>query len=64
MVDYRKIVIQVPQLKRGLVWCRNCGASERVDSATALRRGWPKCCGQTMTIDSPDEREVKDKSKC
>lgn len=41
-------------LKRGLVWCRTCRREERVDSADALRNGWPKCCGQTMTIDHPD----------
>lgn len=26
------------------------------DSAAAMRSGWPKCCGATMTIDAPDER--------
>lgn len=45
-----------PKLQRGYVWCRRCGYSERVDSAHALRHGWPKCCGYTMTIDSPEEQ--------
>ena len=45
-----------PKLTRGQVWCRTCGRSERVDSAECFRSGWPKCCGYTMTIDSPDER--------
>lgn len=45
-----------PKLQRGRVWCRTCGRTQRVDSANALRTGWPKCCGYTMTIDAPDER--------
>lgn len=45
-----------PKLARGQVWCRTCGATLKVDPAGALRRGWPKCCGFTMTIDAPDER--------
>lgn len=45
-----------PKLTRGQVWCRTCGATRRVDSAVALRHGWPKCCSYTMTIDAPDER--------
>jgi len=51
-----RIAAEVPQLKRGVVWCTVCGHSERVDSAHALRHGWPKHCGMTMTIDSPAER--------
>ena len=46
----------VPQLARGRVWCSTCGATQRVDSAGALSHGWPKCCGHTMTIDSPEEQ--------
>ena len=45
-----------PKLERGKVWCTVCGRSEKVNSANALRNGWPKCCGYTMTIDSPSER--------
>lgn len=50
-----KIVADVPQLRRGMVWCTVCGHSERVNGAAALRHGWPKHCGMTMTIDAPDE---------
>lgn len=46
-----------PKLERGKVWCRNCGRSEDVVASECLRAGWPKCCGWTMTIDAPDERE-------
>lgn len=45
-----------PSLKRGRVWCTECGRSQWVNSAECLRGGWPKCCGYTMTIDSPEER--------
>lgn len=45
-----------PSLTRGQVWCTVCGSTSYVNSATALRFGWPKCCGYTMTIDSPAER--------
>jgi hypothetical protein len=44
-----------PSLRRGQVWCRSCGATLKVDSAECLRSGWPKCCGETMTIDEPAE---------
>ena len=46
-----------PKLRRGQVWCRECGHTEKVDSAMALRNGWPKHCGYTMTIDAPDEKK-------
>lgn len=55
---HERIAGEVPQIRRGMVWCTTCGASERVDGAHALRHGWPKCCGYTMTIDSPEERAL------
>ena len=36
------------------VWCRICVRSELVDPAECLANGWPKCHGQTMTIDEPE----------
>lgn len=50
------VVRSIPSLARGMVWCRTCGRSQRVDSGVALSHGWPKCCGYTMTIDSPEEQ--------
>lgn len=44
------------KLSRGRVWCRKCARSQSVDPADCLRRGWPECCGETMTIDAPNER--------
>lgn len=51
---HERIAKDVPQIARGMVWCRDCGHSQKVDGAQALRHGWPKCCGRTMTIDRPD----------
>ena len=48
------------KLTRGRVWCVTCGKTRRVDSAQCMQHGWPKCCGQTMTIDSPEERKELD----
>jgi Zn finger protein HypA/HybF involved in hydrogenase expression len=53
-----RVVSEVPQLERGRVWCTTCGRSESVNAAESLRHGWPKCCGYTMTVDSPEERKV------
>lgn len=39
-----------PALQRGLVQCRQCGTHQHVDSAHCLRHGWPKCCGETMLL--------------
>ena len=47
---------KIPQLSRGQVWCRTCGHTEKVDSQNCLSNGWPKHCGYTMTIDSPEEQ--------
>jgi len=55
-MEIESIVSRVPQLRRGIVWCRKCGSSKRVDSGIAMQYGWPKCCSETMTIDSPEER--------
>lgn len=52
----KSVVEDVPQLKRGQVWCVTCGATFKIDAAKCLSKGWPKCCDQTMTIDSPEER--------
>jgi hypothetical protein len=46
------------KLRRGMVWCHTCFRVERVSSAECLATGWPKCCGYTMSIDSPEERKA------
>jgi hypothetical protein len=48
-----------PKLERGTAWCVKCGKCKTVNSADCLRLGWPKCCGYTMTIDSPQERAAR-----
>ena len=35
------------------VWCTECGKTQVVENG--LAHGWPKCCGYTMTIDSPEK---------
>lgn len=50
------LVDKIPQLKRGIVWCIVCGGSMEINSGDALHYGWPDCCDQAMTIDSPEER--------
>lgn len=54
---HEKLADSHPKLRRGEVWCRTCGRHAFVDSAYSMRFGWPKCCGFTMTIDSPEERD-------
>jgi hypothetical protein len=34
------------------------GMSLLVNASDCLREGWPTCCGETMTIDSPAERSA------
>lgn len=48
-----------PKLKRGRVWCIECGRTLKVNSSQCLQTGWPECHGQTMTIDSPSERKLR-----
>lgn len=58
MIDYQKIASSHPDLKRCKVWCRTCRHEQQVDPAEALKSGWPKCCGFTMTVDHPDTWEA------
>jgi hypothetical protein len=51
---HEKIAASHPALAAGQVWCWNCGATKTVDSAHALRHGWPKCCGETMRLEPGD----------
>ncbi len=50
------------KLKRGQVWCIACGETQKVNSRKCLSDGWPKCCGSTMTLDSPEERSSDGKT--
>ena len=51
-----KTIGEIPQIKRGQVWCHECGHTQKVNGVGAMQSGWPKCCGYTMSIDSPEER--------
>jgi hypothetical protein len=57
-----KIAADVPKIARGKVWCVRCRRMQLVDGAQCLRSGWPLCCGQTMTIDSPQWRAAQKKA--
>ena len=54
---YKTLANSHPSIKRGKVWCRYCGKSKNINPEFALKYGWPKCCGYTMTIDSPAEQQ-------
>lgn len=54
---HETIAASEPTLRRGLVWCKTCGRTEKVNSAECLRSGWPKCHGATMSLGSPDDRK-------
>lgn len=45
------------KLQKGIVYCHECGTKRKVDSAFCLANGWPKCCGKTMSLDSPSEKK-------
>lgn len=55
---HEKIANSHPSLSRGKVWCKTCRREQPVNSADALKHGWPKCCGYTMTIDHPETWEA------
>jgi hypothetical protein len=63
MNEWSGVVNEVPQFKRGFVWCCECGRKKRVNAALSLAHGWPKCCGYTMTLDSPEERAAMQQRK-
>jgi hypothetical protein len=48
-----------PKLERGQVWCRICGNTFLVNAGECILSGWPQCCGETMTVDSPEERKCE-----
>lgn len=58
VAGFWKDIAAIPQIARGKVWCRTCGAEQSVNGVNAMRHGWPKCCGYTMTIDSPKEQSA------
>jgi len=53
-----KMAASHPKLRRGRVWCLSCGVHQDIDTASCLLGGWPKHCGQTMSLDSPAEAEA------
>lgn len=56
MTLHEVLAVCHPSLTRERAWCRKCGRTVKVDSSECVLHGWPSCCGETMTIDSPKER--------
>jgi hypothetical protein len=54
---YNSLATCHPKIERGQVRCKKCGETLKVDPAFCFRYGWPKHCGETMTLDSPKERK-------
>ena len=52
-----RLAMAHPKLIRGDVWCTVCGRKQHVSAGKCFQNGWPKCCGYTMTLDSPEERQ-------
>ena len=48
-------LMDIPQVKRGKVFCHECGRVASIQG-NPFRTGWEKCCGYTMSLDSPEER--------
>lgn len=48
----------IPQVKRAIVHCPDCGRTESVKDSHPFLGGWPKCCGFTMFLDTPEERDT------
>lgn len=49
-----------PQLDGGKLHCTACGQIRECDRVEVLeftQRGWPKCCGETMTYSGPTNRQ-------
>lgn len=55
---YSQMAKANPKLRRAMVWCVTCNHRAKVNVAECLAKGWPKCCGYTMTLDSPEERRT------
>ena len=46
------VIENTPHIDWSYVTCRICGKRVDVDPRRAFKKGWPKCCGYTMTIDN------------
>lgn len=44
-------VMKHPLMKKNELFCRHCGKKIKYDNRIAMKTGYPKCCGYTMTID-------------
>lgn len=57
---YASLADAHPSIARGWLFCHKCGRFDQHDSRTFagfFASGWPRCCGETMSLDSPRERQ-------
>lgn len=47
-----RIAKDIQKLVKNEVECDHCGRKQPVNIAECLRTGWPKCCGETMNLNS------------
>ena len=57
-----RLISSSDKVRRGRVWCLQCGETMLVQPRTCFREGWPTCCGETMSLDTPEERLDLDKA--
>ncbi len=39
--------------------CSTCGREVTVNFGECLAKGWPKCCGQTMTLKNATREDIE-----
>ena len=45
-------VMEHSLMKKNELSCRHCGKKIKYDNRIAMKYGYPKCCGYTMTVDN------------
>lgn len=56
---YKDMAATLPNSVR----CSQCGRTQIVNPEDCLRRGWPKCHGHTMLLDSPSQSDAAAKQQ-
>jgi hypothetical protein len=44
---YQEMAAKLPSV----VHCSQCGREQAVDPAKCFQKGWPECCGYTMSLE-------------
>lgn len=56
MSQQNHIASKIKKLCPSEVECDHCGYKQAVNVSKCLREGWPKCCGETMKLNSYTKR--------